>query len=65
MTTATAAVTNVVLAGIILGMAKPVTRLLGRTGIKAVSKVTSLLLAAIAVMLMRRGLFDALATAGR
>lgn len=65
MITATAAVANIVLAGLILGTAKPVTRILGRTGIKAVSKVTSLFLAAIAVMLIRRGLFEALAAAGR
>lgn len=56
-TMAVAAVTlNIVLAGVIFWFAGPIARVLGRTGTKTVSKVASLLLAAIAVMLARRGL---------
>lgn len=56
-TLAAAAVTiNILLAGVIFWFAGPLARLLGRTGTKTVSKVASLLLAAIAVMLARRGL---------
>ena len=58
----TVAVTlNIALAGLIFGFAGPITNRLGRTGSKAVSKVASMLLAAIAVMLMRKGLFAMLA----
>ena len=63
--TAAAAVSNIALAGIIFWFAKPITRLLGRTGTKTISKVTSLFLAAIAIMLMRRGIFEAIASAFR
>ncbi len=49
---------NVLLAGLILTMSDVFIRLLGEGGSKAISKVFSLLLAAIAVMLMRRGITD-------
>jgi multiple antibiotic resistance protein len=55
--TTTAVVINIALAGLIFGFAEPITNRLGRTGSKAVSKVASMLLAAIAVMLMRKGVF--------
>ncbi|MBL7102609.1 MAG: MarC family protein, partial [Desulfobacteraceae bacterium] len=42
-----------------------ITRRLGRTGSKTISKVASLLLAAIAVMLIRRGIFEAIISAGK
>jgi multiple antibiotic resistance protein len=54
--TMTAVVMNIILAGIVFWAAGPVTRVLGRTGTKTVSKLASLLLAAIAVMLIRRGI---------
>jgi multiple antibiotic resistance protein len=54
MTTA-AVVINIALAGLIFGFAEPITARIGKTGSKTVSKVASMLLAAIAVMLMRRG----------
>lgn len=54
--TAAALVVNIALAGLIFMSAQPITRALGRTGTKTVSKVASLLLAAIAVMLIRRGI---------
>jgi multiple antibiotic resistance protein len=49
---------NVLLAGLILTMSDIFIRLLGEGGSKAISKVFSLLLAAIAVMLMRRGITE-------
>ena len=61
--TTAAVVINIALAGLIFGFAGPITNRLGRTGSKAVSKVASMLLAAIAVMLMRKGLFAMLAAA--
>jgi len=56
--TAVAVVLNIALAGFIFGFAEPITRRLGRNGSKAISKVASMLMAAIAVMLMRRGFFE-------
>lgn len=53
--TSVAVVVNISLAGLIFLAADPVTRVLGRTGTRAISKVASLLLAAIAVMLIRKG----------
>ncbi len=55
--TAAALVTNMALAGIVLAFARPITRKLGRTGTKAISKIASLFLIAIAVMLIRKGIF--------
>jgi len=49
-------VANISLAGLLLRGSGLVMRALGSAGRKALSKVTSLLLAAIAVMLVRRGL---------
>lgn len=59
--TMTAVVINIALAGLIFGFAGPITNRLGHTGSKAVSKVASMLLAAIAVMLMRKGVFAMIA----
>jgi multiple antibiotic resistance protein len=61
--TAAALVVNIALAGLVFSFARPLTRVLGRTGTKTISKVASLLLAAIAVMLVRRGVFGVLALA--
>ncbi|MBN1931557.1 MAG: MarC family protein [Desulfobacterales bacterium] len=58
--TGAAVVVNITLAGLVFMFAQPITQALGRTGTKAVSKVASLLLAAIAVMLIRRGIADIL-----
>ncbi len=62
--TAAAVVVNIALAVLVFGFARPITRLIGRTGTKTVSKVASLLLTAIAVMLIRKGLMGVLAAAG-
>lgn len=61
--TSIAVILNIAIAGLIFGFAEPITKRLGRTGSKAISKVASMLLAAIAVMLMRKGLFAMLAAA--
>jgi multiple antibiotic resistance protein len=55
--TALALVANMALAGVVLAFARPITRKLGRTGTKAISKIASLFLIAIAVMLIRKGIF--------
>jgi multiple antibiotic resistance protein len=49
-------VTNILLCGIVLHSSEIVLRILGKTGTNALSKIANLLLAAIGVMLMRRGL---------
>ncbi len=61
--TAAAVLTNIVLAGAIFSFARPITRGLGRNGTRTLSKIASLLLAAIAVMLIRRGILGAVAQA--
>lgn len=53
--TAAAVVVNIAIAGAIFAFSGPITRVMGQTGSKTVSKVASLFLAAIAVMLIRRG----------
>ncbi len=63
--TAAAVLANVVLAGVVFRFAGALHRLLGEAGSRTVSKIASLLLAAIAVMVVRRGLTEILATAGR
>lgn len=49
-------VANILFAGLLLSLASRVVGVLGEAGTKAISKVMSLLLAAIAVMLVRKGL---------
>ena len=58
-------VVNVVIAGLVLASADFWFRLLGRAGSRAVSKVASLLLAAIAVMMIRHGLVKIVAGVSR
>lgn len=60
--TMTAAITNILLAGLVFWFAEVLSRLLGRAGTKAISKLASLLLAAIAVMMVRKGLVHYLAS---
>lgn len=55
---------NVALAGIILLGSRQIERVLGQAGSRAVSKVASLLLASIAIMLIRRGLIGMVAQFG-
>ena len=56
---------NVLLAGLIFSLTGSLTKVLGESGSKALSKITSLLLAAIAVMMIRKGLTNLLVNAPR
>jgi multiple antibiotic resistance protein len=58
--TTAAVIGNITFAGMAFLASEPITRILGRTGTKTVSKIASLLLAAIAVMLIRSGITAAL-----
>jgi multiple antibiotic resistance protein len=58
--TTAAVVVNISLAGFIFLVSEPITRTLGRTGVRTISKLASLLLAAIAVMLIRKGVMGLL-----
>jgi multiple antibiotic resistance protein len=49
-------IANILFAGIVFSLSSLLIRFLGEAGSKALSKITSLLLAAIAVMLIRKGL---------
>ena len=54
--TAMAIAANIFIAGIIFFFSKSINHLLGSTGIRIVSKIASLLLAAIGVMIVRKGI---------
>lgn len=54
--TSLAIAANIVIVGGIFFMAPLINRVLGKTGSKAISKIISLLLAAIGVMIVRRGI---------
>jgi len=62
--TTAAAVVNICLAGVVFLAADPLTKLLGKTGMKTVSKLASLLLAAIGIMLIRKGVEGILKASG-
>ena len=51
-------IVNILLAGVVFRSSEIILKVLGEPVSKALSKVTSLLLAAIAVMLMRKGLIQ-------
>ncbi|MGQ9506035.1 MAG: MarC family protein [Thermogutta sp.] len=53
-----AAIANILLAAVAFSFAARIEKLLGRNGIRALSKIASLLIAAIAVMMIRRGIFE-------
>jgi multiple antibiotic resistance protein len=59
--TATAIILNVLIAGVVFSFAGYINRLLGRAGANIVSKIANLLLAAIAVMMIRKGIVAFLA----
>jgi multiple antibiotic resistance protein len=48
-------VINILIAGIVFFLANPIYKILGKAGSKTVSKLANLLLAAIAVMMIRKG----------
>ena len=54
--TSLAIATNVLIAGVTFMIAPLINKVLGKTGSKAVSKIVSLLLAAIGVMIVRKGI---------
>lgn len=54
----TAAIANVILAAVAFSFAAKIESFVGRNGIRTVSKIASLLIAAIAVMMIRRGIFE-------
>jgi multiple antibiotic resistance protein len=56
--TAISVLLNILLAGLILRASSGLMRFVGEAGAKALSKIMSLLLAAIAVMLIRKGLIE-------
>ena len=60
--TAVSAFINILLAGIIFYFGLPICNCFGRTGTKTLSKLASLLLAAIAVMLIRKGILNIIHT---
>jgi multiple antibiotic resistance protein len=63
--TAGAIVLNVLLAGGVFSLAPAINRLLGKTGAMIISKISNLLLAAIAVMMIRKGLTIIIGAWGR
>lgn len=56
---------NLLIAFLLFYFSSTVERLIGPNGAKAIAKIASLLLAAIAVMMIRVGIFDALSASGR
>jgi multiple antibiotic resistance protein len=54
--TSLAIAANILIAGVMFMVAPVINRVLGKTGSKAVSKIISLLLAAIGVMIVRKGI---------
>jgi multiple antibiotic resistance protein len=56
MITSTVIFINVIIAGIVFLFSKSIHRLLGKAGAKTFSKIASLLLASIAVMIVRKGI---------
>jgi multiple antibiotic resistance protein len=56
--TAGAVVLNIMIAGLLFLFAAPINHVLGTAGAKIVSKVASLLLASIAVMIVRKGVLS-------
>lgn len=51
-----ATIVNILIAGFMMWFSQPIIRLLGKSGARAIAKVSDLILAAIAVMMIRRGL---------
>lgn len=62
--TAAAVLVNIAIAGVVFGFAGRVHGLLGRNGAKALSKIAALILASIAVMMVRKGVLQIVASVG-
>lgn len=54
--TMSAAILNIVIAGIIFRLSEPINRVLGKSGTRTISKLAGLILAAIGVMMVRKGI---------
>jgi multiple antibiotic resistance protein len=54
--TVSATVVNIFIAGIVFRLSDPINRVLGKSGTRTISKLSSLILAAIAVMMVRKGI---------
>ena len=61
--TFTALVTNIFFAGVVFWFADTITRILGNAGTKTMSKIASILMASIAVMMIRKGIIAIIAQA--
>ena len=61
LATVAALIVNILIAGITFWLYAPIIRLLGKSGARTVSKLAALLLAAIAVMMVRKGVMLLLA----
>ncbi|MCE5222793.1 MarC family protein [bacterium] len=61
MATVAALIVNILIAGLTFWLYMPIMRLLGKSGARTVSKLAALLLAAIAVMMVRKGVMLLLA----
>lgn len=59
-----AALANVLLAAALFGVAARIETFLGRNGVRIISRIASLLMASIAVMMIRRGILQTLSEAG-
>jgi len=62
--TASAIVVNILIAGVVFRFAGTINAVLGKAGARTLSKIASLLLAAIAVMMVRKGIVFFLRSAG-
>ena len=56
---------NLGLAALVFSLSEPIIGILGRTGVRVVSKITALFLAAIGVLMVRLGLTEIIATLTR
>ena len=56
LSTVSATIINVIIAGVIFWMSGSINRILGRAGTRTISKLSSLILAAIGVMMVRKGI---------
>ena len=59
--TISATIANILIAGVMFWLSGPIIRILGNSGAKTLAKVGDLLLAAIAIMMIRKGILLILA----
>jgi multiple antibiotic resistance protein len=59
--TVSATIVNIVIAGMLFWMSGSINRILGRAGIRTISKLSSLILAAIGVMMVRKAIMQLIA----